>query len=400
MTVNKKIHVHCNLQVFQKCGINTYQTEITQRLFQYDDIDVDPFYICFKILGEDGDFPRRRVRFPRHFVFYAHEVPTSRKPVSFLFDLIKPFVSFDSIIGGKSEDVFIFFDNTMTTMPVKGKTIALLHDIIPLRMAGVFKWEDFFRKNAKNVVKNATRIVTVSEYSKKDIVEVLHADPDKIDVVYNAVDPEIFSREKTSAEKFRALREKYGLPEKYILHFGSCLPQKNVPALIRAYSMMPDALKNEYRLVITNPEQVVETSEGKDDIRKIAAENGVSDYVVFPEKISDEDKIGMYQLASLMAWPSYLEGFGIPILEAQASGVPVVSSDSSSMPEVAGDSVVYFNPYDTDGMSQAMTKCLTDELLRSELVAKGYENLKRFSWDKSAKKFHDIITSLERKEIS
>ena len=108
----------------------------------------------------------------------------------------------------------------------------------------------------------------------------------------------------------------------------------------------------------------------------------------------------MYQLASLMAWPSYIEGFGLPILEAQASGVPVVSSDSSSMPEVAGDSVVYFNPYDTDGMSQAMTKCLTDELLRSELVAKGYENLKRFSWDKSAKKFHDIITSLERKEIS
>ncbi|MBQ9903160.1 MAG: glycosyltransferase, partial [Synergistaceae bacterium] len=151
--------------------------------------------------------------------------------------MIKPFVSFDSIIGGKSEDVFIFFDNTMTTMPVKGKTIALLHDIIPLRMAGVFKWEDFFRKNAKNVVKNATRIVTVSEYSKKDIVEVLHADPDKIDVVYSAVDPEIFSREKTSAEKFRALRKKYGLPEKYILHFGSCLPQKNVPALIRAYSM-------------------------------------------------------------------------------------------------------------------------------------------------------------------
>ncbi len=399
MTVNKKIHVHCNLQVFQKCGINTYQTEITQRLFQYDDIDVDPFYLSARHVERDEKFPVRRVNIPGYMVYRHHDLQFSRRPIAYAFNLLKPFISFNKIVGGKTDDVFAFFDNSIPTLPITGKTITVLHDVFPFHIEGL-PWDDTFKKNARAIAKKATRIVTVSEYSKKDIVEVLHADPDKIDVVYNAVDPEIFSREKTSAEKFRALREKYGLPEKYILHFGSCLPQKNVPALIRAYSMMPDALKNEYSLVITNPEQVVETSEGKDDIRKIAAENGVSDYVVFPEKISDDDKIGMYQLASLMAWPSYLEGFGIPILEAQASGVPVVSSDSSSMPEVAGDSVVYFNPYDTDGMSQAMTKCLTDELLRSELVAKGYENLKRFSWDKSAKKFHDIITSLERREIS
>ena len=131
-----------------------------------------------------------------------------------------------------------------------------------------------------------------------------------------------------------------------------------------------------------------------DEVRQLAVELGITDRVIFADNVPEKDKPGIYQLASLMAWPSYIEGFGIPILEAQASGVPVVSSNTSSMPEVGGDSVIYFDPNDTDEMSKAMSKCLTDETLRSELIAKGYENINRFSWDKSAEKFYGIITSL------
>ena len=298
----------------------------------------------------------------------------------------RPFISFNRIMGGKPEDVYVFFENAIPATTVKGKIIAVLHDIIPLRLAAFAgEWSDICRNNAGNILSRADRVVTVSEYSKRDIISFFNADPEKISVVYNAVDAEKFSRGKSSTEYLRGVRSKYGLPDKYILHFGSCLPQKNVPNLVRAYSMLSESLKDEYSLMITHP---------NDEVRQLAVELGITDRVIYADNVSEKDKPGIYQLASLMAWPSYIEGFGIPILEAQASGVPVVSSNTSSMPEVGGDSVIYFDPNDNDEMSKAMSICLTDETLRSELIAKGYENINRFSWDKSAEKFYGIITSL------
>ena len=381
---NNSVRVHCCLQMIMKCGINTYQTEITSRLLQYHDIDVDSLRVSMQNFETDTDFPVRHVKFPGWLAFSNHETPLSRKIISCAFELVRPFISFNKLTGCNPEDVFVFFDNAMTALPIKGKVITVLHDVIALHSEFPHN-KGPFRKGAEHAVKKSAKIVTVSEFSRKDIAEQLKIDPSKIDVVYNAVDAEKFSREKTSAESLRALREKYGLPEKYILHLSRYNPRKNVKNFIRAYSMLPDKLKEEYGLVITNP---------NDEVRKFAGECGVSSRVIYVDDISDSDKPGIYQLSSLFVWPSFMEGFGLPILEAQASGIPVVSSNTSSMPEVAEDSAVYFDPYDVEGMSQAMAKCLDDEVLRGELVAKGYENLKRFSWDKSAKKFHDIIKNL------
>ncbi len=99
-------------------------------------------------------------------------------------------------------------------------------------------------------------------------------------------------------------------------------------------------------------------------------------------------------MASVFVWPSLFEGFGLPILEAQASGVPVVSSNATSMPEVAGDSAILVDPKDTKAIASAVERVLTDDELHKNLVMKGFENIKRFSWDESAKKLHDIILSL------
>lgn len=385
--------MHLNLQSFcARNGFNTYETEITRRLSRYDDIDTEAFYFSLKSQeAQQTDFPVRQIRYPGRMLFLDRQLSFKLRVASFPFRMLEKFTSFNAITGGKPEDVFVFFENGLPTMPIKGKIIVVLHDVLTLHMdafAGSRAVKD--RKRAERILREASRVVTVSEYSKKDIIDSLHADPSKIDVVYNAVDAGKFSRDRSSAEYLRNVKSKYNLPDKYILHFGSCFPQKNIPTLIRAYSMLPDDIKDEYGLVITNPD----SNNGWDNVREIAAENGISGNVVFPENIPNEDKAGMYQLASLFAWPSYIEGFGIPILEAQASGVPVVSSNTASMPEVAGDSAVYFDPSDPEGMSEAMRRCLTDELLSEELVAKGYENLKRFSWDKSAQKFHDIIVSL------
>lgn len=382
------IHVHFHLQAcHNRSGISTFETEITRRLMHYDDIQSDAFYISLRhSWPAREDLPVRRIVTPHCIAFTSTTTNFSHRIISSISKMFAPFISFNFLTGGKPDDTFVFFENAVPSIRLKGKVIAVLHDIIPLRFevlsSGII---DKIRKNAEDLIKRATKVITVSEYSKKDIIDGLDADGSKIEVIHNAVNAEEFSRDKSTSEYFRGLRKKYGLPEKYILHFGSCLAQKNIDTLIRAYAMLPENLRDEYSLMITNPD---------DEVMKCAGENGVSGRMIYADKIPDEDKPGIYQLASLFAWPSYIEGFGIPILEAQASGVPVISSNTASMPEVAGNAAVYFDPYDTAGMSEAMHRCLTDEILRSELIAKGYENVKHFSWDESARKFHDIITSL------
>ena len=181
------------------------------------------------------------------------------------------------------------------------------------------------------------------------------------------------------------IRAEYGLPEKYILYVGSCFGHKNIPSLIKAYSLLPDDLKDTYKLAITN---------ANDDVKNSAIENHVSGNMIYLKRFPDRDKAKIYQGASLFAFPSLHEGFGIPLIEAMAAGVPVVSSSASVMPEVVGDAALLFEPRDVHGMSRAMERVLTDENLRCELIAKGYENVKRFSWEKSAEKLHDVIINL------
>ena len=178
---------------------------------------------------------------------------------------------------------------------------------------------------------------------------------------------------------------KYDLPERYILYFGSCGGHKNVPALVKAYSILPAELKDNYKLVITNPSS---------EVKNLVNTSGLSRQVQYLNSVPDSDKPSVYRRASLFVWPSLYEGFGIPILEAQASGVPVVSSNATVMPEVAVDSAVLVDPKDTEAIASAIERVLTNEGVNKELIAKGYENIKRFSWDESAKKLHDIIIQL------
>ena len=182
-----------------------------------------------------------------------------------------------------------------------------------------------------------------------------------------------------------SLRKEYALPEKYILYFGSCDKHKNVESLVKAYALLPERLRAEYRLLITNP---------SDSVKECIDQSGIAGNVHFLHNVPEKDKPAIYREASLFVWPSFYEGFGMPVTEAQAAGIPVVCSNATSMPEAAGDGAVFFDPANVDEIKAAIERCLVDESLRRELVAKGYENVKRFSWDESARKFHDIITSL------
>lgn len=336
-------------------------------------------------------FPVRQIRISECAVFHKIHNFGIKSALKYFLNRLGRIFSFNFITGGGENDTDVFTENMMPTMRLKGKTIVVIHDIIPLRIDHdpTRKSYDPIGKNTarsvamntEDVLKRASCIITVSEFSRQDIADYYHIDPARIKVVYNAIEPSVYARKYN----LQAIRKKYNLPDKYVLYFGACHARKNVETLIRAYSKLPERLRREYKLVITNP---------KSDTEDCVNECGISDYVHYIKKVPEYDKPAIYQMSSLYVWPSVYEGFGIPVIEAMAAGIPVISSNATSMPEVAGDAAILVDHLDYSGMSKQIERVLTDGNLRNELIAKGYENIKRFSWDESAKKFHDIIINL------
>ncbi|MBR0257507.1 MAG: glycosyltransferase family 4 protein [Synergistaceae bacterium] len=385
-----KIRVHLDMQcVDLPCGMGRNETEIALRLMKYDDLDITASY--FLPIGDDRnvrqfDFPVRRVKIPTPLVYHALPVKKRRiihaieKP---LFWLARHFVSYDSLVGDTGNNVYVFFENRIPVVPVKGKIIAVINDLIPLVFAGSANRgrEVNTRINTEEIIRRADRIISISEYTKKTITDLFSTGDKNIDVIHVGVDPNAFSGSYDASN----LRKEYALPEKYILYFGSCQKNKNVESLVKAYALLPERLRAEYRLLITNP---------SDSVKECIDQSGIAGNVHFLHNVPEKDKPAIYREASLFVWPSFYEGFGMPVTEAQAAGIPVVCSNATSMPEAAGDGAVFFDPENVGEIKAAIERCLEDENLRRELVAKGYENVKRFSWDESARKFHDIITSL------
>ena len=366
------------------CGMAVYETELALRLMKYDDLNISASY--FLPSGEDRHteqftFPVKRVKIPTPLVYNA--MPVSKRKLLHavekpIFWMLRPFLSYDSLVKNTGNNVYVFFENRIPVLPVKGKIIAVIHDVMHLKWEGVLEAQKAVTyKNTEDIIRKADLIITVSEFTKKELIDIFRVDRARIEVVYNGVDVSAF------AEDYNV--SKYGLPEKYILYFGSCDTHKNVESLVKSYALLPSDLRAEYPLVITNP---------SDSVKACAEGCGVSEQVQYLYRVPDADKPGIYRGASVFVWPSLYEGFGIPILEAQASGVPVVSSNAGVMPEVTGDSAVLADPKDTEAIASAIQRVLTDEALHRDLVMKGFENIKRFSWDESAKKLHDIITSL------
>ena len=321
-------------------------------------------------------FPVKLARLP-DWLLYDFSISTKHRLIR---GLVRPFFrcGYNFLARDYESDIFIFFANHVPDFPIKGKVVTCIHDIIPLRVVpgGLV---NSYKKSFEDVLRKSTKILTDSEFSKWDIIDYFHVDENRIDVIYCGVNAEQF-RQPFDRERIRA---KYNLPEKYILYFGTCGPRKNVESVIRAYARLPEIVRREYALVITNPSDAVKTC---------AVENDITPHYI--SNVSSEDKAAVYQLASVLVWPSLYEGFGLPIIEAQAAGTPVVCSNVTSLPEVAGDAAVLVEPMDTEAMAAGIERCLYDVSFREDLIIRGRENVKRFSWDDAAKKLHNIIINL------
>lgn len=221
-------------------------------------------------------------------------------------------------------------------------------------------------------LKRAKKIITVSEFSKKEIVELFKVKPEKIVVTYEG--------KNGSINKPQATNRKIQTNNPYLLYVGAAYPHKNLENLLRAFKILITnyKLKNHQLMLVGEEDYFYQKL--KNEVEKL----NLKERVIFPGYLDDQALNQVYQNAFLYISPSYYEGFGLPSLEALTQGVPVVASWTGASPEILGEAALYFNPYDVEDMAQAISKVINDKSLREDLIKKGFEQTKKFNWQKCA----------------
>ena len=242
----------------------------------------------------------------------------------------------------------------------------------------------------KSAINSAHGIVVSSETAKEQIVDHFKAPPELFHVIHGAP-RDIFKPVGRAVKDF--IKDKYALPDQFILFVGSIEPRKNIRSLVKAYSELKRSNQISHKLVICGTkgwlneyEKVLETIE----------ETGVRNDVIFTGYVPDEDLPGFYGLADLFVYPSLYEGFGLPPLEAMACGCPVIASNYSSIPEVVGEGGVLIDPFDIDELALAILKVSQDDGLKSRLKEAGIKRALQFSWERSARSTIEMYMNIAR----
>jgi glycosyltransferase involved in cell wall biosynthesis len=260
----------------------------------------------------------------------------------------------------------------------RGPYVVTIHDCIHLRFPQYLPNRlayAYARGVMRTSARRARRVLTVSQASKQDIVHYLKTPPEKVEVVYNALDERLAVM--PTPEQLQMVRERYQLDGRFVLYAGNIKPHKNLERLIEAYSILRHRVGDVTLLIIGDD---VSKYQG---LRRLVHRLQLDRQVRFLGFVPDATLAALYRLAALFVFPSLFEGFGLPTLEAMAMGTPVVTSNVSSLPEVVGDAALLIDPMDAGAIADAMAKVLGDPDLRAQLIARGHERVKRFSWQRS-----------------
>lgn len=274
-------------------------------------------------------------------------------------------------------DLTVFF-NFIVPPRISGKVMTTVHDLTYLRFPETMEAKNYRRLQLgmDYSLKRSNRILTVSEFSKQEICQLLTIPEEKVSVVYNAP---ALSEEVADMEP---LFNRHGITKPYILYVGTLEPRKNLMRLMQAFEKLKRVEGIPHQLVLAggkgwNSKDILEYAQKNPDILPIGY-------------VTNAEKNALYQDAALFAFPSLYEGFGIPPLEAMHFGCPVVCANTASLPEVVGDAAELVDPMEVDSIAEGMLRVLTDESHRTELVRKGYIQAKKFNWEDSANKLMQI----------
>ena len=281
-------------------------------------------------------------------------------------------------------DVFYSPDFVLPPTLRATRTLLTVHDLSFLHHPDAFvpSLREYLERVVPRSVARTDRVLADSESTRDDLIAHFGTPPEKVQVLYCGVGTR-FHPEKEPGEQER-LRDKYNIESPYVLSVGTLQPRKNYVRLIKAFANLP----------LTNLPLVIAGGQGwlYEDVFAEAEKHG--DCVRVLGFVDDADLPALLRNATLFAFPSLYEGFGLPVLEAMACGVPVVCSNASSLPEVAGDAALTIDPLDADALAEAMSRALADAALRKEMIDRGLAQAARFTWEKAARQLLGLFEAL------
>lgn len=275
------------------------------------------------------------------------------------------------------------------------KTVVTIFDLIPVTHPETEKWmaRIYWSVQIPVAARHADFIITSSEFAKKEIISRYGTSEDRIKVIpiaYNS-----HCRPIKPSSEMDQIKDKYNMPEKYILYVGTIQPRKNIGTLIKSYSSLVKKGLTDHKLVITGRKGWL-----YGPLFELIKEEGMEENIVFTGFVPDEELPYIYNGADLFIYLSLFEGFGIPPLEAMACGVPVICSNTTSLPEVAGDAGTLVDPMDQEGVENEILKVLTTPSLQNDMKKKGLIQAEKFSWERTAREtlqvYKDVVSGLGR----
>jgi glycosyltransferase involved in cell wall biosynthesis len=293
--------------------------------------------------------------------------------------------SVKNILNKLNPDLFLSPDGFLSP-GAKCKQLPVIHDINfyhnpkDLKFLTSKYYNYFFPKYASI----ASRIATVSEYSKNDISTNYLINSNKIDVVYNGINEGF--KPLTDVEQ-KLIREKFTQSKPYFLFVGSQSPRKNLNRLVAAFDLFKEQTKSDFKLVLVG---AVYSNEG--DVKRVIDKSQFKNDIIFTGRQPQEMLEKIMASAFALTFVPYFEGFGIPLVEAMKCEIPIICSNTTSMPEIAGNSALTVNPFDANDIANSMKKIVDNPTLRQQLIEAGKQQSIKFSWDKSAELLWHSIT--------
>ena len=293
-------------------------------------------------------------------------------------------------IKQKGIDVLISPTNTgLLYCPVK--SLLIVHDLIyfiyPQYYSLIRKY--YLQKLVQYSCKKAHKIIAISQNTKNDIIKYTGVSEQKIQMIHSGVDLEYFAKIERNYAK-QVIFKKYGIND-YIYSPVSLFPHKNIDVLVKVFNKVKKRKKISHKLIITGGDPFKKSKELEDLIYKYKLEDEIFYLGRVPQKMIPY----FYKAADLMVYLSSYEGFGLPVLEAMASNCPVLSSDKASLPEIVGNAGLLVSPSNLEEIANKMYEILNNENLQKNLISRGVERVKSFSWEKTVKELINIYNDLK-----
>ncbi len=292
-------------------------------------------------------------------------------------------------LAGTDADIFIFPTFARWPLARTPKSITIIYDTIYADRPGDIKTSHFRRYLSKAVPKaleQSSKIITISAHTKQRLIDLYNTPAEKIVVINPAIDASEFK--PASRHEISTITAAYGITRKYLLYLGTLEPRKNITSIIKAYQSLPSELRQEYQLVLAGGR-----GWGSADIEQELLKLQSSE-LVQTGYVAQEHRAALYSGATVFLFPSFFEGWGMPIVEAQACGTPVITADNSSLPEAGGNAAEYVMTNDQQDLNKKLKLLLGDPQRREAMREQGLEYARNFTWEKSAQKLLDVIEAL------